>query len=168
MSDDSTAPDVAKDAAAALAWIRGFRRGATNDPPDNCPDLSFDSENSGSYSDGMRIGRLVRTGDPIDRSSTLVVKGCPDGTEVICVPEIYGVSEYDPGRFIKETTPLRRAIGSPANWRIYVPSMLSKNPGDCPFISVGIEPNCEITIDFSKGADVLSGRYGVGPFKETA
>ena len=45
--------------------------------------------------------------------------------------------------------------------------MLVKNPGDCPFISIGIEANCEIVIDFSKDSAELLGTYDVGPFKST-
>jgi hypothetical protein len=157
------------DSKASIAWIRGYTRGITNDPPDNCPDLPFDGETSGDYTEGWRLGKeLSVAGKGIDRSSTLIVQGCPDGTEVTCVPQPYG-ADVKPEDRQKETTPLRRAIGSPANWNIYVPSMMVKKPGDCPFISIGIEPNSLIVIDFSKGSsDMLQCTYGVGPFKAVA
>lgn len=155
------------DGKTSLAWIRGYSRGITNDPPDNCSDLPFDAETSGDYTEGWRLGKeLSAAGKGIDRSSTLIVRGCPDGTEVICVPQPFG-TDVKLEECRKETTPLRRAIGSPANWNIHVPSMLVKKPDDCPFISIGIEPNSEIVIDFSKqSSELLQCTYGVGPFKD--
>lgn len=157
------------DGRAAVAMLRGFTRGITNDPPDNCPDLPFYPDGAAAaYTEGMRLGKeLSAAGKGIDRSSTLVVKGCPNGTEVICVPDVLGV-ETKPENFRKEVTPLRRAIGSPANWKIYIPSILVKEPDDCPFVGIGIEGNCQIVIDFSKGSLDLQGTYGVGPFKPDA
>lgn len=163
--DPITGLSPVSDGRAAVAMLRGFARGITNDPPDNCPDLPFDGDTIGDYSTGTRLGgQLRRAGHGIDLSSTLIVRGCPDGTEVTCVPEVIGVDEK-PDNFRKDATPLRRAIGSPANWRIYVPSMLVKNPGDCPFIAIGVEANSEIVVDFSSGTPDLQCTYGVGPFK---
>lgn len=104
---------------AALAWIRGFTRGLTNDPPDDCPDYPFDAATSGEYTEGWRLGKDLGSvvGKGIDRSSTLIVRGCPDGTEVTCVPQPYGC-EVKVEDLPKQVTPLRRGIGQPANWNI--------------------------------------------------
>lgn len=155
------------DGKVAVAWIRGFTRGSTNNPPDNCPDLPLDEETSGDYTEGWRLGKkLSAAGKGIDESSTLVVQGCPDGTEVVCVPRPFGTDVKIEDCQV-EKTPLRRAIGSPANWDVHVPSMLVKGPNDCPFISIGIEPNSLIVIDFSKDTpDRLQCTYEVGPFKD--
>jgi hypothetical protein len=163
MSDETKKVDAGRSAGA---WIRGFSRGITNDPPSNCPDLPFDEETSGDYTEGFRLGgSLLQAGKGIDRSSTLIVRGCPDGTEVICTPDLG--EQTDPSKSRKEATPLRRAIGS-GWWRIYVPSVLAKKDGDCPFISIYPEPNSLTVIDFGKDASqLLQYTYGVGSFSES-
>lgn len=75
------------DAKSALSWIRGFKRGVTNDPPDTCPDLPFDPNHLGDYSSGMRVGEAIREKTKIDHSSTLIIKGFPDGLVIQFAPQ---------------------------------------------------------------------------------
>ena len=79
------------DGRSAVRCFAASPAGSRMIDPDNCPDLPFYSDGaSASYTEGMRLGReLARAGHGTDHSSTLIVRGCPDGTEVTCVPEVY-------------------------------------------------------------------------------
>lgn len=106
------------DAKSALSWIRGFKRGVTNDPPDTCPDLPFDPNHRGDYSSGMRVGEAIREKTKIDHSSTLIIKGFPDGLVIQFAPQKIGVT-VDWTLIRSFATPAQIAIGS-GQWEVHV------------------------------------------------
>lgn len=161
MSDEAKKSD---DGTCALAWIRGFERGATNNPPDNCGDHLYPKEQDeyGSYDDGWKLGRKIRAKTGVDDSSTLVVTGYPDGTEVWGLCEYLGIENDAKPTEKFGVTPLRCAIGS-GNWRIFVKADPPPAPDACQFIGIGVETRSQITINNG----TISGLYGIGPFAET-
>lgn len=150
---------MTNDLAAVMAWQRGFTRGVTNNPPDDGPDLPFDPEQIGAYSDGQKLGRTLRT-EGTDRSGTLVVKNYPEGTKVTAVPDYVGAPEPKDVRPLG-VVPLRCAVETGRWLRVFFCA-----PGAEPqvFIPVLAEPNSTVTID----GGTLSSEYGTGPFKPGA
>jgi hypothetical protein len=144
------------DGRTALAWIRGFRRGTTNDPPDSCPDTLFHTDDSASYMDGWRLGKMIQEKTGIDNSSTLVVQGFPSGTPVQYARQIVGM-EIDWKIIVPKMAPLRAAIGT-SWWEIRI--------GDK---SIAVYFNCNDIATISPsttGGDFdLQELHGVGPFK---
>ena len=136
MSDEARKPPPEMATAELSAWIRGFTRGATNDPPENMGDPLYDNRDgaSGCYMEGFKLGGRIRQyPGQLDQSGTLHVESDAPGLEVKAQARLVGMD----GPMAKlGVTPLDCKIGT--GW-------FDVHVGD-RWMAVYIEPGSKTTI----------------------